>query len=384
MNRLQLLKTLAPGFLPLLVFIAADALWGTNVGLVVAVVSGIIELAVSYAREKILDRFVLLDTLLIVLMGGVSLLLRNDIFFRLKPALVELVFCLVLGVSVYSPLNIMLAVSRRYLKGVAFSEEQSQAITRSMKALFFIFLGHTVLIVYAAFAMSAAAWGFIAGGLFYILFAAYFLVEWLRNRRRARSSAAAAAAPGADEEWFDIVDAEGKVLGKAPRSLCHSRRDLLHPVVHLHVLDSKDRLFLQKRSLSKQIQPGKWDTAVGGHVASGEAIEAALKREAKEELGLENYKALPVARYVWKSDVETELVFMFITRCDSVPQINADEISEGKFWKIGKVREARAKGILTPNFEFEFDILLKQVFGEKSAQPVGESNPSSKNENLVS
>jgi intracellular septation protein A len=100
LNRLQLLKTLAPGFLPLLVFIAADALWGTEIGLAVAVASGIIELAVSYFREKTWDRFILLDTLLIVAMGGISLLLRNDIYFKLKPALVELIFCLILGVSV--------------------------------------------------------------------------------------------------------------------------------------------------------------------------------------------------------------------------------------------------------------------------------------------
>ena len=189
-------------------------------------------------------------------MGGVSLLLDDDIFFRLKPAVVELVFCLVLGVSVYSPLNIMLAMSRRYLKGVALAPEQVQAMTRSMKALFFIFLGHTLLIVYAAFALSTAAWGFISGGLFYILFAVYFLVEWLRNRRNARRAGAAAAAQYAGEEWFDIVDPEGKVRGTAPRSLCHSRKGLLHPVVHLHLLNSQDRLFLQKRSLEKQIQPG--------------------------------------------------------------------------------------------------------------------------------
>ena len=149
MNRLQLLKTLAPGFLPLLVFIAADALWGTKVGLLVAVASGVLELAIAYIREKTWDRFVLLDTLLIVLMGGVSLLLDNDIFFRLKPAIVELVFCLVLGVSAYSPLNILLAMSRRYLKGVEIGAEQARAMTRSMKTLFFIFLGHTLLIVYA-------------------------------------------------------------------------------------------------------------------------------------------------------------------------------------------------------------------------------------------
>jgi isopentenyldiphosphate isomerase/intracellular septation protein A len=366
LNRLQLLKTLAPGFLPLLVFIAADALWGTRVGLLVAVASGLIELLVSHAREKTWDRFVLLDTLLIVLMGGVSLLLENDIFFRLKPALVELVFCLVLGVSVYSPLNIVQSMSRRYLKGIAFGQAQERAMKRSMKALFYIFLGHTLLIVYAAFAMSAAAWGFISGGLFYILFAAYFLAEWLRNRRRAglelRAPGPQAAMAG--EEWFDLVDAEGHVRGRAPRSACHAQKGLLHPVVHMHVLNDQDRLYLQKRSAQKQIQPGKWDTAVGGHVLSGESVESALKREAEEELGLGAFKAVALVRYVWESDVESELVYMFVTRTRQLPCPNRDEISAGKFWKISRIKEARAKDILTPNFEFEFEILLKQVFKE--------------------
>jgi isopentenyldiphosphate isomerase/intracellular septation protein A len=355
LNRLQLLKTLAPGFLPLLAFIVADALWGTEIGLGVGVASGLIELAVSFFREKTWDRFVLLDTMLIVVLGGISLLLENDIFFRLKPALIELIFCLVLGVSVYSPVNILLAMSRRYLKGVELEPEQAQAMTRSMRTLFYIFLAHTALIVYAAFALSAAAWGFISGGLFYILFAAYLLVEWLRNRRRARL----VQAEYAGEEWFDIVDAEGNVRGKAPRSVCHSQKGLLHPVVHLHVLDAGGRLFLQKRSPDKQVQPGKWDTAVGGHVASGENIEDALKREAEEELGLSGFLAVPVVRYVWESDVESELVYMFITRWDGPLRPDPGEISEGKFWKISEIREALADKILTPNLEFEFAILLK-------------------------
>jgi isopentenyldiphosphate isomerase/intracellular septation protein A len=361
LNRLQLLKTLAPGFLPLLVFIAADALWGTEIGLAVAVASGIIELAVSYFREKTWDRFILLDTLLIVAMGGISLLLRNDIYFKLKPALVELIFCLILGVSVYSPVNIMLAMSRRYLKNLPLGEEQMGPLRRSMKALLFIFLGHTALIVYAAFALSLRTWGFISGGLFYILFALYFLLEWGRGRWRRRGL----TAPPADEEWFDIVDAEGNVRGRAPRSACHAQKGLLHPVVHLHVLNSQDRIFLQKRSEQKQIQPGRWDTAVGGHVSSGEKVEAALKREAEEELGLSEFKAAAVARYIWESDVESELVTMFVTRSERPLRINREEISEGKFWRIAKIREALGKGILTPNLEFEFDILLKQVFKEK-------------------
>lgn len=360
MNRLQLLKTLAPGFLPLLIFIGADALWGSRVGLAVAVLFGISELVVSYVREKLLDRFILLDTGLIVLLGGVSLLLKTDIFFRLKPALVELIFCAILGISLYSPINIIALMSRRYLKNIVMTKEQMAPMMRSMKVMFFIFLGHTGLIVYAALAMSVQAWGFISGGLFYLLFAAYFLLEWGRNRlklKRLRKQSA-------NEECFDLVDGEGKVVGKAPRSVCHSRPGLLHQVVHLHVINSEDQIFLQKRALTKQIQPGKWDTAVGGHIASGENIESALKREAEEELGLANFKALGLARYLWETDIESELVYMFVTRSDQPPCINRVEIDEGKFWKIKKIKAALGKDILTPNFEFEFAILLKQLFKE--------------------
>ena len=357
MNRLQLLKTLAPGFLPLIVFISADALWGSRVGLAVAVLSGIIELAVAYVREKLLDRFVLLDTGLIVLLGGVSLLLKTDIFFRLKPALVELIFCIILGISVYSPVNIIALMSRRYLKNIVLTQEQLAPLMRGMKTMFFIFLGHTVLIVYAALAMSVQAWGFISGGLFYLLFAAYFLLEWVRAKLKKNR-------PAASEEWFDIVDNEGRVLGKAPRSVCHSRPGLLHQVVHLHVINSEDQVFLQKRSLTKHIQPGKWDTAVGGHVQSGENIESALKREAEEELGLGSFKALALARYLWESDIESELVYMFVTRSDQPLRLNRQEMDEGKFWKIKKIKSTLTKQILTPNFEFEFAILLKQFFKE--------------------
>jgi isopentenyldiphosphate isomerase len=125
-------------------------------------------------------------------------------------------------------------------------------------------------------------------------------------------------------------------------------------VVHLHVFDSQGRIFLQKRAMSKEILPGKWDSSVGGHVASGETVEAALKREAFEELGISEFKAQHVARYIWKSDIETELVFMFICRYDGPIKINSDEIEEGKFWKFKKIKESLEKGILTPNFEFEF------------------------------
>ena len=88
------------------------------------------------------------------------------------------------------------------------------------------------------------------------------------------------------EEIFPVVDDTGKTIGKATRAQCHGGSMLLHPVVHLHVFDSLGRLYLQKRPDWKDIQPGKWDTAVGGHVDYGESVVQALLREAREELGL--------------------------------------------------------------------------------------------------
>ncbi|MCP4155489.1 MAG: NUDIX domain-containing protein [bacterium] len=362
MNKMDLLKSLAPGFLPLIIFIAADAIWGTKIGLIVAVAVGILEIAVSYIKKKVIDKFILADIGLIVVLGVVSILLENDIFFKLKPALIEAIFCVLLGISVFSPVNIMMLMTKRYMKNVELNEEQVKQFARSLKAMFFIFLVHTVLIVYSAFFMSKGAWAFISGGLFYILFGVYFVVELVRNKGKKKKW----QEQYQDEEWFDIVDEEGKVTGKAPRSVCHSGPGMLHPVVHIHIIDAKNRIFLQKRAMSKQIQPGKWDTSVGGHISSGETVEVGVKREAEEELGLTDLKLQLVGRYVWETEVETELVFMFISFYNkAITAINKEEIDEGKFWKIKKLKEALNKGVLTPNFEFEFDILLKQVFKEK-------------------
>ncbi len=91
------------------------------------------------------------------------------------------------------------------------------------------------------------------------------------------------------EEIFPVVDAAGNVVGKAMRGECHGGSMLLHPVVHLHVFNSRGELYLQKRPAWKDIQPGRWDTAVGGHVDYGETIAEALRREVREELGITDF-----------------------------------------------------------------------------------------------
>lgn len=156
------------------------------------------------------------------------------------------------------------------------------------------------------------------------------------------------------EEKFPIVNEQGEVIGSATRGECHSGSKLLHPVVHLHVFNSKGDIYLQRRPAWKDIQPGKWDTAVGGHIDFGETPEEALRREVREELGITDFVPVPIDKYVFESQREKELVYVNRTTYDGEIRPSTDELDGGRFWTLQEIREAIGKGLLTPNFESEF------------------------------
>ena len=156
------------------------------------------------------------------------------------------------------------------------------------------------------------------------------------------------------EERFPIVDEMGGVIGSATRGECHNGSKLLHPVVHLHVFNSKGEVYLQKRPEWKDIQPGKWDTSVGGHLDYGETPEQALIREVREELGITDFQPERKGMYVFESRRERELVYVNSTIYDGPIKPSAEELDGGRFWSIDEIREAIGRNLLTPNFESEF------------------------------
>ena len=156
------------------------------------------------------------------------------------------------------------------------------------------------------------------------------------------------------QEIFPLVDEEGNVVGKATRGECHNGSKLLHPVVHLHVFNAQGAVYLQKRPEWKDIQPGKWDTAVGGHLDYGETPEKALLREVREELGITDFMPEFISKYVFESQRESELVFVSHTTYSGEIQPSKDELDGGRFWTMQEIRDAIGQGILTPNFEHEF------------------------------
>ncbi len=155
-------------------------------------------------------------------------------------------------------------------------------------------------------------------------------------------------------ERFPLVDEQGNVVGSATRGECHNGSRLLHPVVHLHVFNSRGEVYLQKRPEWKDIQPGKWDTAVGGHVDYGESPEDALRREVREELGITDFEPVSLGHYVFDSQRERELVYVNRTVYDGPVRPSADELDGGRFWTQEELRAAFGNGILTPNFESEY------------------------------
>ena len=160
------------------------------------------------------------------------------------------------------------------------------------------------------------------------------------------------------EEWFPLVNDMGETIGKATRKECHSGSKQLHPVIHLHIFNDAGELYLQKRSMTKDIQPGKWDTAVGGHIDYGETVEEALRREVREELGITAFTPQFITRYVFESAIEKELVNTFRTIYNGEIKPDTEELDGGRFWSLEEIKSNLGQNVFTPNFEQEFKRLF--------------------------
>ncbi|OJU50909.1 MAG: NTP pyrophosphohydrolase [Bacteroidales bacterium 45-6] len=156
------------------------------------------------------------------------------------------------------------------------------------------------------------------------------------------------------EEQFPLVDEQGNVIGSASRSKCHDGSKLLHPVVHLHIFNSSGDLFLQKRSLTKDVQPGKWDTSSAGHIDCGETADMAVRREASEELGVSIPNPEFLEKYIIENEVERELSYIYRTVYDGEIRIDNVEVSDGRFWTLDEICRNLDSGIFTMNFVSDF------------------------------
>lgn len=156
-------------------------------------------------------------------------------------------------------------------------------------------------------------------------------------------------------EPFDLYAAdECRVVGRATRGECHGNPALIHAVARVHVWNRAGLLLLQLRSASKDVQPGKWDTSVGGHLLPGEDAGAAARREMIEELGVPPDDLVFLHRFLMRAPCETEWVSTFSAVHDGPFSPDPAEIADLRFWTREEIAAALGTGLLTPAFEDEF------------------------------
>jgi isopentenyldiphosphate isomerase len=162
-----------------------------------------------------------------------------------------------------------------------------------------------------------------------------------------------------EDEMLEVVTRGGETTDVLPRSEIHGNPALIHKVVHLIVTDKAGRLLLQKRSMDRDVAPGRWDTSVGGHVNAGETVEEALLREMSEELGITTCRPEFLYRYIHSNAYETELVYTYRCVYDGEIRFNRDEIDEVRFWSVEEINMNIGKEIFSDNFEHEFGMFRK-------------------------
>ena len=141
------------------------------------------------------------------------------------------------------------------------------------------------------------------------------------------------------EEWFDVVNERDEVLGRELRHKVHAR-GLWHRSVHVLVFDGAGRVFLQKRSMTKDLCPGLWDSSCSGHLDAGEGYNAAAVRELAEEIGVQVREA-PARWFRLTACEETgwEFVWVYQLRHDGPFVLQPGEIDGGGWFAPGEVTE---------------------------------------------
>jgi isopentenyl-diphosphate delta-isomerase type 1 len=160
-------------------------------------------------------------------------------------------------------------------------------------------------------------------------------------------------------ELFDVVDSEDRVIGQSTRGEVHAK-GLLHRSVHILVFNSRGELFLQKRAMTKDENPGYWDSSAAGHVNAGEEYRTGAHRELMEELGI-SVELQFFMKFSASPETFWEHVETYLCVTDQEITINPLEITEGRFWPMPDLKESvhSHPGQFTSSFHLLFDNYLK-------------------------
>jgi isopentenyl-diphosphate delta-isomerase len=175
-----------------------------------------------------------------------------------------------------------------------------------------------------------------------------------------------------NEELLDVYGEDGMETGEVLTKSEIHRQGILHRIAQVWLFDGKSSLMLQKRALSKKLDPGMW-AVLGGHVGTQEESRIAAVREVQEEMGIELDPEfilyLGTVRYtahVADDFIENELVDVYVVQTDvdaSEVRLN-DESSEAKYFTIIDLENQYASE--NPQFAYRpesFSLIREYIYG---------------------
>lgn len=165
------------------------------------------------------------------------------------------------------------------------------------------------------------------------------------------------------DEVFDVVNERDEVIGQRPRSEVH-RLGLMHRAIHVLVFNAAGQVFLQKRSMAKDRQPGLWDSSASGHVDSGEDYDSCAVRELREEIGLE-LGAPPQRLFKLPASAQTDQEHVWIYRCEAEGpfQLDPHEIERGGWFSAEEVTRDLAER--PQDFASALALIWQRVAGDR-------------------
>jgi len=175
------------------------------------------------------------------------------------------------------------------------------------------------------------------------------------------------------EELFEVYEMHnGKPVkvGLAARSLCH-KTGLLHRSVHILLFNKSGELYCQKRSMGKDLYPGRYTSSCSGHVDPGETPLAAAYRELAEELGIKKKLELKkLGEFISHGATECELSTLYFGKYDGEIKLCTEEADANgsEFFSRGELESIKER--MSPGFKKALEMLPKKLWQKAKARGI--------------
>lgn len=135
------------------------------------------------------------------------------------------------------------------------------------------------------------------------------------------------------QEIFDVINENDEVIGQASRWQCHHDKNLIQRAIGVIVVDQNKKIFIQKRSQTKDKYASYWNLSAAGHVESGNSYEQTAVKELEEEVGIKvKIKDLiEIGKFLQRAKTETEMFKVFLVRNNGPFKLNKKEVELGQW-----------------------------------------------------